>query len=33
VPADLKEKQKRMAYLQRHGFTGDQIREALIQQN
>lgn len=33
VPTDLKEKQKRMAYLQRHGFTTDQIREALIQQN
>lgn len=30
---DVKEKQKRMAYLQRHGFTSDQIREALIQQN
>ncbi len=33
VPTDLKEKQKRMAYLLRHGFTTDQIREAFIQQN
>jgi regulatory protein len=33
VPTDLKEKQKRMAYLQRHGFMTDHIREALIQQN
>lgn len=33
APASMKEKQQRMAYLLRHGFDSDQIREAIVQQS